>query len=711
MLKDAGGVISTSRSMLARRNAGAERWLANLVRALTKLELESVRPSLPLMGATRAAALTKIRSPTAQNTAWWPTRPGYIDASLLSATTEQAGEKIRECTAFDLSILVWAFDALGRKMPSGFLPKAMQHFAQELSLEGDVTTSEKVGMFWFDMANVASSLGSAERAAFDTRFKQQLLKPVQDSLRRLCSAQMPHQSSFDMWQMLVDKWNIPYLGAHYTAEVFRVLGVPQSAPDSSNDTTPGSQDEDSGNDAEASPSGMRHLRNFLFVLPWLQHDQSISARTCNRWRLPRCDTNGMASQLPRPSGDFSSAVAWASAAGGTAGAAFKKAAGAARVQAGQVKAAVDSQVWPPFGATGGAASSTARSPFQSDEPNYGPLPPVQIRVNEACDIVQQPLSLRYCHPHCAAVAMSGILNWLYDLWEDPPEPDSPFIKALKDDWQLARQWLRLAENSESREEDVTKQQLEARIATAEKAASKVTEPNKLLDLAEAYGVLNPRDKRCLETCELVMKFSLPFLSRQRQGDAHQLHARSLFLHQDFEGSLRALLRAQECYKDQGNKRLRRSNNLGLLRAHAALGQGTEASERLKVALTMCSTKEEALNVYLSGRAALEDGGFGDKFEMLWEDHLDDNPETKAHLDQQMAAMKQLTKQVPQNQDSGSEEDFKMPETLKDFVQLAKRHKAIASFVLIFVVLYIIAAVYISNWLSKAIMQRLAEQKL
>ena len=27
--------------------------------------------------------------------------------------------------------------------------------------------------------------------------------------------------------------------------------------------------------------------------------------------------------------------------------------------------------------------------------------------------------------------------------------------------------------------------------------------------------------------------------------------------QDFEGSLRALLRAQECYKDQGNKRLRR----------------------------------------------------------------------------------------------------------------------------------------------------------
>ena len=32
-------------------------------------------------------------------------------------------------------------------------------------------------------------------------------------------------------------------------------------------------------------------------------------------------------------------------------------------------------------------------------------------------------------------------------------------------------------------------------------------------LEEAYGVLSPRDKRVLETCELVMKFSLPFLSR------------------------------------------------------------------------------------------------------------------------------------------------------------------------------------------------------
>ena len=135
-------------------------------------------------------------------------------------------------------------------------------------------------------------------------------------------------------------------------------------------------------------------------------------------------------------------------------------------------------------------------------------------------------------------------------------------------------------------------------------------------------MLNPRDKRCLETCELVMKFSLPFLSRKghhilnaevlclrspsavccllplldfkQPGNDKEMHTSSThdpssctrigklvqvaqkpllskrhFLlrvwlrgfsdsRQDFEGSLRALLRAQECYKDQGNKRLRRS---------------------------------------------------------------------------------------------------------------------------------------------------------
>ena len=37
---------------------------------------------------------------------------------------------------------------------------------------------------------------------------------------------------------------------------------------------------------------------------------------------------------------------------------------------------------------------------------------------------------------------------------------------------------------------------------------------------------------------------------------------------------------------------------------------------IKMPRTCSYWKEEALNVYLSGRAALEDGGFGDNFEMF-----------------------------------------------------------------------------------------------
>ncbi|CAJ1329865.1 unnamed protein product [Effrenium voratum] len=301
--------------------------------------------------------------------------------------------------------------------------------------------------------------------------------------------------------------------------------------------------------------------------------------------------------------------------------------------------------------------------------------------------------------------MSGFLAW---LGHEEPQ-DSPFIKALKDDW--------LAQNSESREEDVTRKQLEARIAAAEKAAGKITEPNKLLDLAEAYGVLNPRDKRCLETCELVMRFSLPFLDRQRQGDAHQLHARSLFLHNDPEAALRALLRAQECYKDQGTKALRRSSNAALLRTYAALQQGDKACERLQVALTMCETKEDALNVYLSGKVALEGAGCDNRFESIWDDYLDDNPETKespvnlpvtvlfpkAHLEGQMKVMKDLSKQVGPKD---AEDDFKMPETLPEAIQLAKQHKVITCVLVIALLVYLAFAIYASLWISRRVVARL-----
>ena len=55
----------------------------------------------------------------------------------------------------------------------------------------------------------------------------------------------------------------------------------------------------------------------------------------------------------------------------------------------------------------------------------------------------------------------------------------------------------------------------------------------------------------------------------------------------------ALCGAQECYKDQGTKALRRSNNAALLRCYCALANGEKAGERFKVALTMVETKEDA----------------------------------------------------------------------------------------------------------------------
>mmetsp|Transcript_3071 Transcript_3071/g.6379 ORF Transcript_3071/g.6379 Transcript_3071/m.6379 type:complete len:301 (+) Transcript_3071:47-949(+) len=285
----------------------------------------------------------------------------------------------------------------------------------------------------------------------------------------------------------------------------------------------------------------------------------------------------------------------------------------------------------------------------------------------------------------------------------PPVKDSPYIKALKDDW--------LAENSESREEDVTRQQLEARIAEAEKAAASVEDPTKLLDLAEAYGVLNPREQRCLETCELVMKFALPFLNRRRQGDANQLQGRCLFLQNDFEGALRAVLRAQECYKDQGTKALRRSNNAALLRCYCALENGEKAGERFKVALTMVETKEDALNVYLTGKAALDGIGYSDLMENLWEDHLDDNPETKAQLDGQMQAMKDLSKQVgAKEQGSGEPEDeLKFPENLGEALEVAKRHQGLTLALLLGILLYLAIAIYISLWVSRVITERLVKK--
>eukprot|EP00931_Biecheleriopsis_adriatica_P092673 TRINITY_DN66461_c0_g1_i1.p1 TRINITY_DN66461_c0_g1~~TRINITY_DN66461_c0_g1_i1.p1 ORF type:complete len:303 (+),score=69.02 TRINITY_DN66461_c0_g1_i1:121-1029(+) len=296
--------------------------------------------------------------------------------------------------------------------------------------------------------------------------------------------------------------------------------------------------------------------------------------------------------------------------------------------------------------------------------------------------------------------MDSFLAWL--TGKPAADADSLAIKALKDDW--------IAENSDAREQDVTRQQLEARIVDAEKAAANIMENQyKLLDLAEAYGVLSPKDKRCLTTCEMVMKFALPFLSMQRQGDAHQLYGRCLFLAGRFEESLRALQRANECYKEQGSRKLRRTNNAGLIRAYAALGQGAAASKRLEVALTLCEVKDDVLRLYMTGKAASGNVDDPQEFDDVWGDHLEGHPELKGEFDKSMSAAGDTMKQLL-NQSAQGEGESKPPETFQDWVNLARRHKLITCLIVTFIILYLTAAVYFARWASSVMVRKLMQNK-
>jgi len=192
------------------------------------------------------------------------------------------------------------------------------------------------------------------------------------------------------------------------------------------------------------------------------------------------------------------------------------------------------------------------------------------------------------------------------------------IEKLREDW--------ISDNSEQRDEGATRQTLEKDIRAAERAAASLTDPVKLLDLAEAYGILSPKDPRCLKTCELVQQVSLPFLDPRRQGDAHQLYGRSLFMAGRYEESLDALLKAQECYRIRGTKELRKSNCIGLMRAYAALGRSAETAQRFEVALTMVGEHvDDAVGMYLSAKSALEETGVKRDAEILddiWYVYLD-----------------------------------------------------------------------------------------
>lgn len=205
---------------------------------------------------------------------------------------------------------------------------------------------------------------------------------------------------------------------------------------------------------------------------------------------------------------------------------------------------------------------------------------------------------------------------------------SPALAKLREDW--------LAENSDAREEGVTKWQLTNQIQNAKAKSAKSPEDlDLLLDLASAYGVLDPCDKRCLNVLERLMAKGVNSLDTQRQGEAYQLLGRSLFLADRHEEALAALQRASICFREKGNFQLRRQSNAGLLRVYAALGRGKEAAERLEVALTLVEKTDDCILLYISAKQALEHTGCDRDREVLddiWYVYLDMHPEDKAKFE-------------------------------------------------------------------------------
>lgn len=213
----------------------------------------------------------------------------------------------------------------------------------------------------------------------------------------------------------------------------------------------------------------------------------------------------------------------------------------------------------------------------------------------------------------------------------------------------------MAENSDAREEGVTRWQLENQCGHAKRRTQEAPEDmDKQLDLAVAYGVLDPCDKRCYNVTERLMGTGgINSMDTQRQGEAYMLHGRSLFFAGRFEDSLTALKRGQICFKEKGNFKLRRQVNRGLLRVYCALGKGREASERLEVALTLCEDKDDCVQLYISAKQALEHTGIDRDAEILddiWYVFLATHPEEKKKFEEYEAMGTGLCRQFAGNEE-------------------------------------------------------------
>eukprot|EP00429_Kryptoperidinium_foliaceum_P071325 CAMPEP_0176070606 /NCGR_PEP_ID=MMETSP0120_2-20121206/35261_1 /TAXON_ID=160619 /ORGANISM="Kryptoperidinium foliaceum, Strain CCMP 1326" /LENGTH=297 /DNA_ID=CAMNT_0017404255 /DNA_START=73 /DNA_END=967 /DNA_ORIENTATION=- len=207
------------------------------------------------------------------------------------------------------------------------------------------------------------------------------------------------------------------------------------------------------------------------------------------------------------------------------------------------------------------------------------------------------------------------------------------VKRLREDW--------LAENSDAREEGTTRWQLNSQIQTAKDRSNADPEGyDKLLDLAMAYGVLDPCDKRCLNVCERLAATGISTLDTQRQGEAYQLFGRSLFLAGRFEESLVCAAARADLLQGEGQLQAPAAEQPRASAGFLALGRGREASERLEVALTLVEEVDDAVMLYVSAKQALEFTGKDRDKEILddiWYVYLDTHAEAKAKFESYTAA--------------------------------------------------------------------------
>lgn len=253
----------------------------------------------------------------------------------------------------------------------------------------------------------------------------------------------------------------------------------------------------------------------------------------------------------------------------------------------------------------------------------------------------------------------------FKLWFSREEPTPEEIEQLQTDW--------IAENSDAREEGVFRDEYMRRIAMIKAAHEEDPfNPGKLLELAEAHAVIDPRSKECLKLIERLTSGGDMFFDKLRQGDTYQLLGRSLFLANRYEESLEAMLKAHACYRENGNRKLRRFNNVGLLRVYASLGNCKGSAERLEVALTQCEETDDSMLMYMHAKNALEKMGSKRDAEILddiWYVFLDTHDQEKKQWENYQNMGDNVLRQCKPNDD---DDQKNFAETIATFWPMLKR---------------------------------------